>query len=314
MRVPFRSRIALRSTALVLLVTTLVGIPLLVFLAARVRRQEAVRQEATLAQLVDTVERTAQIATFLGDVRLSEELGTGLLKNDIVGQVILSSGDQVLASPSRPGWTPGKLPPVVRGLKSPFDTRQVVGRLSLFPDETAMDRQIARQGRVAVFFLAFQGLAVAMACLGAVLFLVTRPITRLSNGLHELKAESGETLPAIPGHRVDEIGRLVGDVNALINRLMTFVHAERFLRDEVEHEHALLLEANQALERSLAEVKTLQGLLPICAWCKKIRDDEGLWTQIEQYVTENSEARFTHGLCPDCARRQFSEFKGGDTC
>ncbi len=306
---PFRTRIAVRSTALILAVTILVGIPMVVFLAWRVRRQESNRQRATLAQLLDTVERTAQIACFVGDRRLSEELGAGLLKNEIVGQVVITAGDRVLASQSHPGWVAGTAPPVARELHSPFDPKVVVGRLSLAPDESEIERQIARQGRSIALLLAFQALAVAGASVIVVLLLVTRPISRLSHRLHRLQAETGEALRSIKGHEDDEIGRLVDDVNALIDRLLTFIHAERFLRDEVEYERSRLQEAKEAQARSLAEVKTLQGLLPICAWCKKIRDDEGLWTQIEQYVTTNTEARFTHGLCPECAKLQFEEYR-----
>ncbi len=61
------------------------------------------------------------------------------------------------------------------------------------------------------------------------------------------------------------------------------------------------------LEESLAEVKTLRGLLPICSSCKSVRDDEGLWTQIERYVSANTDASFTHSLCPNCMRRLFPQ-------
>lgn len=59
------------------------------------------------------------------------------------------------------------------------------------------------------------------------------------------------------------------------------------------------------LQQALAKVKTLTGLLPICAWCKKVRDDEGYWKQIESYVEAHSEAEFTHGICPDCAEKHL---------
>jgi phosphoserine phosphatase RsbU/P len=57
------------------------------------------------------------------------------------------------------------------------------------------------------------------------------------------------------------------------------------------------------LEDALARVKQLQGLLPICSYCKKIRDDRNYWQQVEQYVTDRTEARFTHGICPTCYER-----------
>lgn len=65
---------------------------------------------------------------------------------------------------------------------------------------------------------------------------------------------------------------------------------------------------NAELEETLSKVKTLSGLLPICAGCKKIRDDEGNWHQIEVYITNHSEADFSHGLCPDCLKEIYSDF------
>jgi len=59
----------------------------------------------------------------------------------------------------------------------------------------------------------------------------------------------------------------------------------------------------EELRNALTDIKTLRGLLPICAWCKKIRDDRGYWTQIEQYIRAHSEAEFTHGICPECRQK-----------
>lgn len=56
----------------------------------------------------------------------------------------------------------------------------------------------------------------------------------------------------------------------------------------------------EELESALAQVKLLQGILPICSYCKKIRDDKNYWQQVESYVTEHSEAKFSHSICPDC--------------
>lgn len=61
------------------------------------------------------------------------------------------------------------------------------------------------------------------------------------------------------------------------------------------------------LQETLTKIKTLQGLLPICAACKKIRDDKGYWNQIEAYISAHSEAEFTHGICPECLDRLYPE-------
>ncbi len=64
------------------------------------------------------------------------------------------------------------------------------------------------------------------------------------------------------------------------------------------------------LQEALEKVKLLSGLLPICAWCKKIRDDQGYWNAIEHYISQHSEAEFTHGICPDCRKKYDEENPG----
>lgn len=72
-----------------------------------------------------------------------------------------------------------------------------------------------------------------------------------------------------------------------------------------DRERMRLTTSNAQLEQSLAEIRTLQGLLPICSWCKKIRNDEGLWTQVEHYLAEHTHVAFTHGVCPECTKAHF---------
>ncbi len=64
----------------------------------------------------------------------------------------------------------------------------------------------------------------------------------------------------------------------------------------------------RGLQEALAKVKTLSGMLPICASCKKIRDDKGYWNQIESYLLEHSEAEFSHGFCPECMKKLYPDF------
>lgn len=61
------------------------------------------------------------------------------------------------------------------------------------------------------------------------------------------------------------------------------------------------------LQAALDHIKTLRGIVPICSGCKKIRDDQGYWSQVEAYITKHSEARFTHGLCPECIPKYFPD-------
>lgn len=85
-------------------------------------------------------------------------------------------------------------------------------------------------------------------------------------------------------------------VAAICIYLLACVVAER--RRTARERDALV--AN--LQQALAEIKTLQGMIPICAWCHKIRDDAGFWQRIEGYLHDHTEATFSHGICPDCSK------------
>ena len=77
-------------------------------------------------------------------------------------------------------------------------------------------------------------------------------------------------------------------------------------QNEAEHDKLIL-----DLQEALASVKSLSGLLPICASCKKIRDDKGYWSQVESYIQKHSDATFTHGICPDCIKKLYPDLAEG---
>jgi len=91
--------------------------------------------------------------------------------------------------------------------------------------------------------------------------------------------------------------------------LMSGTHQDISRRKHAEAERERLI---QDLKTALADVRTLSGLLPICSSCKKIRDDNGYWQQVESYVQRHSEAQFTHGLCPDCIGKYFPDYAGNE--
>lgn len=81
---------------------------------------------------------------------------------------------------------------------------------------------------------------------------------------------------------------------------------------ELRHLNAELERRNQELQAALAKVKQLSGLLPICANCKKIRNDQGYWQDVAVYVRNHSEADFSHGICPDCIKKLYPDYYEGD--
>jgi hypothetical protein len=62
------------------------------------------------------------------------------------------------------------------------------------------------------------------------------------------------------------------------------------------------------LAEAMASIRTLSGLLPLCAWCRRVRSDAGYWEQLESYVSAHSDAQFTHGMCQECAQEHFGDF------
>ena len=90
-------------------------------------------------------------------------------------------------------------------------------------------------------------------------------------------------------------GVLFSVIIALVTTYVV-IKSERKLHDE-----------KNKLQEALDEIKTLRGIIPICSHCRQVRDDEGLWKQIEDYIRTHSEAMFSHGICPDCLKKHYPE-------
>ncbi|HHN63737.1 MAG TPA: response regulator [Nitrospirae bacterium] len=101
-----------------------------------------------------------------------------------------------------------------------------------------------------------------------------------------------------------------GASDYLVKGEITSQMIERSIRYSIKHKESeaekdrLIEELKEAMNR----IKTLSGLIPICASCKKIRDDRGYWQQVEAFIQEHTEAEFSHGICPDCAKRLYPAY------
>jgi PleD family two-component response regulator len=98
------------------------------------------------------------------------------------------------------------------------------------------------------------------------------------------------------------------EVLARVGTHLKLCHMQKQLKLQNEK----LEQQNVWLQQALDSVKTLRGLIPICANCKKVRSDRGYWQQVEVYVQEHSDARFSHGICPDCMQELYSEYLGDE--
>ncbi|MBN1836627.1 MAG: PAS domain-containing protein, partial [Spirochaetales bacterium] len=130
--------------------------------------------------------------------------------------------------------------------------------------------------------------------------------TLAAAGDEELETEitwNGES----PRHTELRISRLQDRRGQRIGRFAVLHDVTARKRAEAEREHLIA-----QLQQALADIKSLRGLLPICASCKKIRDDKGYWRNLEHYLAEHSEAQFSHGLCPECMARLYPEFRSAE--
>lgn len=97
-----------------------------------------------------------------------------------------------------------------------------------------------------------------------------------------------------------------GTIMLIINILHTF-YIQQKASDDINQKNKDLQQMNTSLNEAFENIKTLKGMLPICSYCKKIRNDTGYWQQIESYVRDHTEAEFSHSICPSCVMKFFPE-------
>lgn len=174
-----------------------------------------------------------------------------------------------------------------------------------FWDETSSDSELLKRDSGSIT-------PPALACL---------PLSTRDRTIGVLNISFGTPEP-LPTHRKRDLSIMSGVVANIVQTLLlrtevdeksASLHA-KVIQCEREISDRLRVEKDRErligeLQNALAEVKRLSGLLPICVNCKKIRNDEGYWEQVESYIRKHSEAEFSHGICPECAKVLYPEFK-----
>jgi HAMP domain-containing protein len=132
--------------------------------------------------------------------------------------------------------------------------------------------------------------------------LVLDRVARLEHSMGEVARGA---LPALPAPAAkDEMGRLEEGFRRMADAVREHT---ALLEGTVQTRTRELARQNEALRQALAQIRTLKGLLPTCMYCKKIRDGEGRWNRMEEYISERTEARFSHGICPECLPKAYEE-------
>lgn len=118
---------------------------------------------------------------------------------------------------------------------------------------------------------------------------VAAPFKQLHASLQHLTWQTGQVAQGDYSQRVHFLGEFSESFNSMVEAL-----------SEKERTEASLREVR-------SQVRNLEGIIPICMYCKKIRDDEDSWQQLERYISEHSEALFSHGICPTCFENRFNK-------
>lgn len=93
-------------------------------------------------------------------------------------------------------------------------------------------------------------------------------------------------------------------ITLIVPMFMSIRHEKRRQEIELDREQTIA-----KLDKTIKEIKRLEGIIPICSYCNKIRNEEGAWSQMERYIQENSGAAFSHGICPQCHAEQIKKVK-----
>jgi len=102
--------------------------------------------------------------------------------------------------------------------------------------------------------------------------------------------------------RLEKITLTLTSVGVFLSLVIAFIATSRLQKAKNR-----ILDQNNKLQKALDEIKTLRGIIPICSYCKQIRDDKGSWSRLEAYICNHSEAQFSHGVCPECYKKQMKE-------
>ncbi|NEV62092.1 diguanylate cyclase [Thiorhodococcus minor] len=255
--------------------------------------RESARNEIKLHELLDTIERTASIASFTNDFQLASEVEEGLLANRIVQKVAIYAGEELLAEAERSVRelasalvASHEAAPIVRPLFSPFDAKQVVGKISLVPDPVALAESASDASYFIAVSLFVQIFVVALAVLLVVYRQITRPLHRLADHLYRLPAEHGEKLTHARGHERDEIGDVVNYINHLIDRLLGLLHQERRLREAREIEELKYRSIFEQAATGIFLVDRHGGLISCNPACQELLQSESRLGHSGQVLAE----------------------------
>lgn len=252
--------------------------------------------ENAAGQLIETISYSAAIAVYLDNLEMVSEVAESLVQNDIIADVIIRNRDKVFYRFENKSSSDDNTEWIYFKIFSPFSSDTQIGTLSYMLNRLLIEEQANHVALRNAVTLISHSLLVAILSMILVYATLTTDLRNIAHILHGINpGKSKKRLPILKGHRKDELGLLLNDINRLLDSADIVI----------EQKEELIVD----LENALQEIKTLRGIIPICSYCKKIRNDEGAWAILEAYITEHTHAELSHGVCPDCLERVLRDLE-----
>lgn len=224
--------ISIRTGLLILVAASIQNFLLSLYFYDRIFEEQIIQADRQITQLVNTVQNTAAAATYLDNQELAEEVARGLSRNDIVAVATLASTSKMIVTSGE--LNDSEEPFRQFNLTSPFMPDEIVGTISIRPNKASIETRASEVAQVYVFTLAANSFGLTILVILLLHWLLSRPIKSVAHALHEIEPGSNVRLPTLFGHKHDEVGQLVTDVNSLLASTEHTLEAERKLRQYVE--------------------------------------------------------------------------------
>lgn len=195
--------------------------------------QELEDQKTATLQLLQTVENSAAIASYLNHYDMAQEVVMGLIKNDIINYASLSTKEDLSVSSNEDISTADKLV-LTYPIASPFLADDIIAEITLLQNQELIEKRANATASIAVLILAAQTLIVAGLSMFLIFHMLTRHIVSIGRKVHEITPGKTERLPLLQAHRDNELGILTKDINSLLETAKDTLDRERHLREHVE--------------------------------------------------------------------------------
>ncbi|MEZ8142448.1 diguanylate cyclase [Enterovibrio norvegicus FF-33] len=196
---------------------------------------EVDRSRNQIRQVITTVEQTASIAMYLGNKELAEEVLRGLEANDIISAARLTSQEGLSASFEGSGDLKQTDIAVIFPIKSPFNENEIVGDLLIYPNQQYIEDNAIALAKIQVIVLVLYSIIIAFLTLVIVNRILTEPLKNVANRFHLITPGDSTRIEIPFGHKHNEIGALVGDINHMLDAVNNQIDNERDLRSQTEN-------------------------------------------------------------------------------